>query len=132
MGTVEGQRSRITAAGYDSDCDSVNWELMLPSGKSYRMSWARSQFGSALGINGVIPSELIEEFNRKMVGKVISLVLRPVTLLEGDRLGEGARMEASDGKEANYGIASRADLNAQRSVFYAEGDGEREGVSQDE
>lgn len=70
------QKVRVMTAMYNEKTDTICWMVELPSGDQYPMEWPRKAFGAAFGIKGEVAAPLAEEFNQKMIGKEINLVIK--------------------------------------------------------
>ena len=73
----EPQKVRIIEATFEPSTDTVLWVVELKNGDRYPMPWARKDSSKVLGINAEIPPLLLEEFNKKMLGKEINLIIKP-------------------------------------------------------
>ncbi len=71
------QKVKILEASFDPSTDMVVWVLELPNGDNYPMAWARTESEKVLNVKGNIPPAMLQEFNLRMIGKELNLIIKP-------------------------------------------------------
>lgn len=72
---MNSERVKIKNTDYHEESDTISWTVTLNNGNDADLVWMRSEFGECFGIKGVMPPNLVEEFNKKMLNKEINLVV---------------------------------------------------------
>jgi len=95
MDKAEIKKVKILETNYDKDKDIVKWFIReLETNREITLAWKASDLGTALGIKNEIPSDLMEDFCKKMRNKEINLIMKPDSQLLGKDLKNEDKMKS--------------------------------------